>query len=145
MAAARLLKSLLRPGRRICFPRLLSCGQPIRSQTSSESEEELRLSESCLRRLRQVTSGSEFLRLQVESGGCSGFQYKFILDSNMTEEDRVFGTDGARVVVDGQSLQLVRGSTIDYCEELIRSSFQLTQNPQAEQGCSCGASFSIKL
>ncbi|CAI9567221.1 unnamed protein product, partial [Staurois parvus] len=96
-------------------------------------------------RLREVTSGSEFLRLQVESGGCSGFQYKFSLDTDMTEEDRVFGMDGAHVVVDTGSLQLVKGSTIEYCEELIRSSFQLTKNPQASQGCSCGVSFSIKL
>lgn len=58
---------------------------------------------------------------------------------------RVFGTDGAHVVVDTESLQLVKGSTIEFCEELIRSSFLLTQNPQADQGCSCGASFSVKL
>ncbi|XP_040188878.1 iron-sulfur cluster assembly 2 homolog, mitochondrial [Rana temporaria] len=145
MAAARLLKCLLRPGRRIGFPRLLTCSQPVRSQSNAQAEGEILLTESCVKRLREVTSGSEFLRLQVESGGCSGFQYKFLLDTDMTEDDRVFGTDGAHVVVDTESLQLVKGSTIEYCEELIRSSFLLTQNPQADQGCSCGASFSVKL
>lgn len=92
-----------------------------------------------------MTSGPEFLRLQVDSGGCSGFQYKFSLDRNVTEEDRMFGEDGAHVVIDVQSLQLVRGSTIEYCEELIRSTFQLAHNPQADHGCSCGSSFSLKL
>ncbi|XP_072283799.1 iron-sulfur cluster assembly 2 homolog, mitochondrial [Pyxicephalus adspersus] len=145
MAAACILRGLLRPGRRIGSPHLLTCSQPVRSKSDSATEGEIRLAESCVRRLREVTGGSEFLRLQVESGGCSGFQYKFSLDTDMTEEDRVFGKDGARVVVDTQSLQLVKGSTIEYCEELIRSSFQLTQNPQAAQGCSCGTSFSIKL
>uniref|UniRef100_A0A8C5WDS0 Iron-sulfur cluster assembly 2 homolog, mitochondrial n=1 Tax=Leptobrachium leishanense TaxID=445787 RepID=A0A8C5WDS0_9ANUR len=96
-------------------------------------------------RLREVTKDSEFLRLQVESGGCSGFLYKFFLDTELTQEDRVFGIDGARVVVDVESLQLVKGSTIEYCTELIRSSFQLSHNPQASQGCSCGSSFSVKL
>ncbi|XP_069807012.1 iron-sulfur cluster assembly 2 homolog, mitochondrial [Dendropsophus ebraccatus] len=138
MAAARLLCSWLRPGRRS----LVSlCTRPLRVAADGE----VYLAESCVKRLRQVTSGPEFLRLQVDSGGCSGFQYKFCLDTNVTEEDRVFGVEGARVVVDAQSLPLVRGGTIEYCEELIRSSFQLTHNPQAAHGCSCGSSFSMKL
>ncbi|KAM3919586.1 iron-sulfur cluster assembly 2 homolog, mitochondrial isoform 2-T2 [Leptodactylus fuscus] len=145
MAAARLLCSLVRPGRRSLLSSWTTCGQPLRSASDVVADGEVYLADSCVKRLQQVTSGPEFLRLQVDSGGCSGFQYKFTLDTNLTEEDRVFGVDGAHVVVDIQSLQLVRGSTIEYCEELIRSSFQLTQNPQAAQGCSCGSSFSIKL
>ncbi|XP_063804390.1 iron-sulfur cluster assembly 2 homolog, mitochondrial isoform X2 [Pseudophryne corroboree] len=144
MAAVRLL-TLLRPGRRSLLSPLITRDRPVRCVSQAQADGEIHLTESCLRRLREVTSSSEFLRLQVESGGCSGFQYKFCVDSNVTEEDRVFGVDGALVVVDVESLQLVRGSTIEYCEELIRSSFQLTHNPQAAQGCSCGSSFSIKL
>ncbi|NWX17974.1 ISCA2 protein, partial [Aegotheles bennettii] len=106
------------------------------------------LSESCVKRLLEITEGSEFLRLQVEGGGCSGFQYKFSLDTVMNPDDRqgqrgIQG--GARVVVDVDSLAFVKGSMVDFSQELIRSSFQVVSNPQAEKGCSCGTSFSIKF
>ncbi|KAM4012200.1 iron-sulfur cluster assembly 2 homolog, mitochondrial, partial [Anomaloglossus baeobatrachus] len=119
--------------------------RPVRCASDTAEDGDVYLSESCVRRLRQVIRDPEFLRLQVDSGGCSGFQYKFSLDTHVTEEDRVFGEDGAHVVIDVHSLRLVRGSTIEFSEELIRSSFQLSHNPQAEHGCSCGTSFSLKL
>ncbi|XP_068110630.1 iron-sulfur cluster assembly 2 homolog, mitochondrial [Hyperolius riggenbachi] len=143
MAAGRLLGALLR--RRILLPPSVTCDRPCRCLSQVQTDGEIHLSESCVQRLREVTGGTEFLRLHVESGGCSGFQYKFCLDTDVTENDRVFGENGARVVVDLDSLQLVKGSTVEYCEELIRSSFLLTQNPQATQGCSCGSSFSVNL
>ncbi|XP_044292695.1 iron-sulfur cluster assembly 2 homolog, mitochondrial isoform X2 [Varanus komodoensis] len=103
------------------------------------------LSENCVKRLVEITEGSEFLRLQVEGGGCSGFQYKFSLDTVVNSDDRVFEQGGARVVVDLDSLNFVKGAMVDFNQELIRSSFQVVNNPQAEQGCSCGSSFSVKL
>lgn len=98
-----------------------------------------------LQRLLEIAEGSEFLRLQVEGGGCSGFQYKFSLDTVVNPDDRVFEQGGARVVVDVDSLAFVKGSMVDFSQELIRSSFQVVSNPQAEKGCSCGTSFSVKF
>ncbi|XP_028914547.1 LOW QUALITY PROTEIN: iron-sulfur cluster assembly 2 homolog, mitochondrial [Ornithorhynchus anatinus] len=107
--------------------------------------EEVRLSDGCVKRLLEITEGSRFLRLQVEGGGCSGFQYRFSLDTVLNPDDRVFERGGARVCVDSDSLAFVKGAVVDFSRELIRSSFQVVDNPQAEQGCSCGTSFSVKL
>ncbi|XP_042548554.1 iron-sulfur cluster assembly 2 homolog, mitochondrial [Dipodomys spectabilis] len=115
------------------------------SSNSEAGEEQIRLTDSCVRRLLEITEGSEFLRLQVEGGGCSGFQYKFSLDTVINPDDRVFEQGGAKVVVDSDSMAFVKGALVDFSQELIRSSFQVLNNPQAQQGCSCGSSFSIKL
>ncbi|XP_023684041.2 iron-sulfur cluster assembly 2 homolog, mitochondrial [Paramormyrops kingsleyae] len=103
------------------------------------------LSESCVKRLQEIMDKGEYLRIRVEGGGCSGFQYKFSIDSTRNEEDRLFEQGGVGIIVDEQSLEFVKGSMVDFSEELIRSSFQVLRNPQAEHGCSCGSSFSVKL
>lgn len=83
------------------------------------------------------------LRLSVEGGGCSGFQYRFGLADSIDDDDVVaFGDDGAQLVVDSVSLDLVRGSAVDFVESLGGKSFQVT-NPQAQAGCGCGSSFSV--
>lgn len=63
----------------------------------------------------------------------------------MNPDDLQFGTDDAKVVIDETSIEYISGSTVDYHEELIRAGFRIINNPKAEGGCSCGASFNIKL
>jgi iron-sulfur cluster assembly accessory protein len=82
------------------------------------------------------------LRLSVEGGGCSGFQYKFGLADSPEPGDTVAETDGVRLVVDDVSLDLVRGASVDYVESLGGAAFRVT-NPVAASGCGCGTSFSV--
>ncbi|CAG8582676.1 877_t:CDS:2, partial [Gigaspora margarita] len=85
-------------------------------------------------------SSNNALRIAVDSGGCHGFQYFYnLMDSNATKEDDMYGgifeKNGAKVVVDEISLGLIKGSKLDYTEELIGSQFQVVDNPQATSGC----------
>lgn len=82
------------------------------------------------------------LRLSVEGGGCAGFQYKFGLADAVAVDDETAEQDGVTLVVDEISLDLVRGSAVDYVESLGGAAFQVT-NPNAASGCGCGTSFSI--
>ncbi|ALE17803.1 putative iron binding protein from the HesB_IscA_SufA family [Altererythrobacter epoxidivorans] len=82
------------------------------------------------------------LRLSVEGGGCSGFQYKFDLAENAETDDSVSETAGVRLVVDPVSLDLVGGSTVDFVESLGGAAFRV-ENPNAAAGCGCGSSFGI--
>ncbi len=82
------------------------------------------------------------LRLAVEGGGCSGFQYKFDLADAPEADDSVSETDGVRLVVDPMSLDLIAGSVVDFVESLGGAAFKV-ENPQAAAGCGCGASFWI--
>ena len=82
------------------------------------------------------------LRLAVEGGGCSGFQYKFGLDDGPDADDLVIEQGGVTLVVDSMSLELVAGSEVDYVESLGGSAFKVT-NPNASAGCGCGSSFAV--
>ena len=82
------------------------------------------------------------LRLSVEGGGCSGFQYKFDLDDAPEADDSVSETAGVKLVVDPVSLDLVAGSIVDFVESLGGAAFRV-ENPQAAAGCGCGSSFGI--
>ncbi|MCJ8159577.1 iron-sulfur cluster insertion protein ErpA [Sphingomonas sp. LaA6.9] len=82
------------------------------------------------------------LRLAVEGGGCSGFQYRFGLTEAVESDDIAVSRDGVQLVVDPVSLDLVRGSAVDYVESLGGSAFRVT-NPNAASGCGCGSSFAI--
>ncbi len=82
------------------------------------------------------------LRLSVEGGGCSGFQYKFGLAETVDDGDVVVETDGVQLAVDDISIDLVRGCIVDYVESLGGAAFRV-ENPQATAGCGCGSSFAI--
>ena len=82
------------------------------------------------------------LRLAVEGGGCSGFQYRFGLAESIEEDDLVVETDGVKLVVDPVSLDLVAGSVVDFVDSLGGSAFKV-ENPLAAAGCGCGSSFAI--
>ena len=82
------------------------------------------------------------LRLSVEGGGCAGFQYRFGLAERVEGDDLATVQDGVTLVVDEVSLDLVRGSAVDFVESLGGAAFQV-KNPQAASGCGCGTSFSI--
>ena len=82
------------------------------------------------------------LRLSVEGGGCSGFTYKFGMADGVEPDDSVTETDGVALVVDPMSLDLLRGSAVDFVESLGGKSFQVT-NPNASAGCGCGSSFAV--
>ncbi|KAF7670250.1 hypothetical protein LDENG_00043180 [Lucifuga dentata] len=125
--------------------RFSSASTQEKPMVSDPSEEKVNLTESCVKRLGEIMQKGEYLRIHVEGGGCSGFQYKFSVDCNKNEDDRVFEQGGVGVIVDQDSLEFVKGATVDYTQELIRATFQVLKNPQADHGCSCGSSFSVKL
>lgn len=91
--------------------------------------------------LEKEADGS-MLRISVEGGGCSGFQYKYDIVEEQEDDDLVLAKLGATVLIDSISLQYMAGSEIDFVTDLMGQSFQIT-NPQAAAGCGCGTSFSI--
>lgn len=82
------------------------------------------------------------LRIFVQGGGCSGFQYGFTLDNVQAEDDLVIEVSGISVFVDSMSLQYLAGATVNYIDDLTGSQFRIT-NPNATSTCGCGSSFSV--
>jgi iron-sulfur cluster assembly accessory protein len=134
-----------------------SAPSPDAAATSTEA---VLVTPSCWKRIRSLASKKEksldelYLRVYVDSGGCSGFSYAFeISEEELEEDDIVFfepatlgSEDGlsARVVIDEGSLEMLRGSSIDYVQEMIRSTFTVKDNPLSESACGCGSSFAVK-
>ena len=112
----------------------------------SPQPEDISLTASAAKRIawlvEQEAKPGTRVRLTVSGGGCSGFQYGFGFDDAVNEDDRVFQRDGAELVVDVMSLELLAGSQVDFVEDLIGASFQI-KNPNASSSCGCGASFAI--
>jgi iron-sulfur cluster assembly accessory protein len=91
--------------------------------------------------LKQEPQGT-MLRVSVEGGGCSGFQYKFDMERAQAEDDVLIRRDNAAVLIDSVSLNYLAGSEIDFVDDLIGASFRIN-NPQAKASCGCGTSFSL--
>ena len=120
-------------------------GQHCPSYLALVSEADISLTESAAKRVAWIAerqSKPAILRLAVDGGGCAGFTYKFELAEAPGADDTVAETDGVKLVVDPVSLDLVRGSAVDFVEDLGGAAFKVT-NPNAASGCGCGSSFSV--
>jgi iron-sulfur cluster assembly accessory protein len=107
--------------------------------------ENVTISERAARRIGEILKSEgdgAKLRVSVEGGGCSGFQYKFDIDKTQTDDDIVIARDGAVVLVDSASVPFLAGSELDFVDDLIGASFRVN-NPNATASCGCGTSFSI--
>lgn len=106
---------------------------------------DLTLSPRAAERIRAIGEAEGrpvMLRVAVEGGGCSGFQYQFDLVEAANDDDLRIERDGAAALVDEMSLVLLKGSEIDYVDELAGAEFRV-RNPNAKSSCGCGVSFSI--
>ncbi len=117
----------------------------IMNQALATIEQDIILTPNAARRVAAIAEKqgkAAILRLSVEGGGCSGFQYRFGLADGIEADDIAVEESGVTLVVDEISLDLVRGSAVDFVESLGGSAFQVT-NPNAASGCGCGSSFSV--
>lgn len=109
------------------------------------AEASFTISEAARKRLAQIFEQegetSSMLRVKVSGGGCAGYQYGFDFESTVTDDDRVFGDDEVKVVIDSVSMDLLGGSEIDFVNDMVGASFQI-KNPNATASCGCGTSFS---
>lgn len=109
------------------------------------STTEVLLTERAAQRITAIAERNgkpPILRLSVDGGGCAGFTYKFELSESVAPDDAVALAGEVKLVVDPISLDLVRGSAVDFVEDLGGASFRVT-NPNAQSGCGCGSSFSV--
>lgn len=117
------------------------------SSAAPAAESSIKLLPGCIKQLKKLLTKDpdRVLRLTVNSGGCSGYSYEFKMDKTINEDDdTIIEQEGCRLVVDSLSLEfLSEDCEIDYAEEMIRASFVVAKNSNAENGCGCGASFSV--
>ena len=103
------------------------------------------ISERAARRIGEILKKEDrgaMLRISVEGGGCSGFQYKFDIDRAKADDDLVIERDQAVVLVDPASVPFLAGSEVDFVDDLMGASFRVN-NPNATASCGCGTSFSV--
>jgi iron-sulfur cluster assembly accessory protein len=103
------------------------------------------ISERAAKRIGEILKSEgngAMLRISVEGGGCSGFQYKFDVERDKATDDIVIARDNAVVLVDPTSVNFLSGSEVDFVDDLIGASFRVN-NPNATASCGCGTSFSV--
>jgi len=112
--------------------------------TEAAVSDAVTISASAAKRLNAILKGEDgaALRISVKGGGCSGFQYVYDVDKTRADDDAVFTRDGATVVVDPVSLDMLRGSELDFVDDLMGQAFKII-NPNAVASCGCGVSFSV--
>ncbi len=110
------------------------------------AEHILTVTDSAAKRIAELVAAEShpgfMLRVAVSGGGCSGFQYGFTLDDAVNPDDKLFGPDTAKVVIDETSLDMMGGAQIDFIDELVGASFTIS-NPNATASCGCGNSFAL--
>ena len=102
---------------------------------------EINFSKKAVERINQLISkkpSGTYFRIAVKGGGCSGFKYDFTFDSKIEDND----SKHENILVDKSSLEMLKGSTVDFTEELIGNSFKIS-NPKTKSSCGCGVSFSL--
>ena len=116
----------------------------VMNEAVSPTLEGVTISESAARRLNAILKGEAgaALRISVKGGGCSGFQYAFDVERTRAEDDVAVTRDGATVLVDPVSLEMLKGAELDFVDDLMGQSFRV-KNPNAVASCGCGVSFSV--
>ena len=111
---------------------------------SPEAPVAFSISASAAKRLHKVLGpdAEAALRISVKGGGCSGFQYAFDIEKTRAEDDLVVTRDGASVIVDPVSLEMIKGSELDFVDDLMGQMFKV-KNPNAVASCGCGVSFTV--
>ena len=105
----------------------------------------LTITERAAKRIKEIAAQEPekpLFRVAVQGGGCSGFQYEFGFEPEAAEDDLILEKDGAKVLVDSVSIAYLKGSEIDFVDELIGQAFKI-KNPNAASSCGCGVSFSL--
>ena len=102
------------------------------------------VSKSAIDRIKEISQKEKhvFFRISVDGGGCQGFSYKFNFDNNINDEDKIFNFNDVKILIDSTSLNFLKGSKLDFVNDLIGSYFKVT-NPNASSTCGCGTSFSV--
>ena len=106
---------------------------------------EIKITDSAAHRIQHLLKkdrNNTYFRIQVNGGGCAGFQYNFIFTDKKEKNDLIVKKNNIEILIDEVSINLIQGSTVDYVNELIGSTFKIN-NPKATSSCGCGTSFSI--